>query len=198
MQNRMFFSCWSNQDFSIGSGAVEKSEIGTAQSGNHIQDPCKCVVVVTSDGISLNMSSSYAGYKFKQHQANTLLLLPESTVYGTVPCDMSPVVDNLQSKDQDGNSSKNFSHDLHSEVTAPCIDNVMTLSNVDKKDQEAVGKTNNQDKKLRLASPSITPLKRSKRREGSIDEDSSARAKCLKANGYVFGKIFPVVPKCKN
>jgi hypothetical protein len=87
--------------------------------------------VVTSDGISLNMSSSYAGYKFKQHQANTLLLLPESTVYGTVPCDMSPVVDNLQSKDQDGNSSKNFSHGLHSEVTAPCIDNVMTLSNVD-------------------------------------------------------------------
>jgi hypothetical protein len=168
--------------FSTGAGAVEKNKIGITQSGNHIQDPCKCVAVVTSDGVSLNISPSHAGYKFKQHQTNTSFLFPEPTVYGTVPCDTSPVVDNLQSKDQDGNSSKNFSRDLYSEVTAPYIDNVMTLSNVDKKDQEAVGKANTQDKKLRLASTSITPLKRSKRREGSTDEDSSVRAERLKAN----------------
>jgi hypothetical protein len=167
--------------FSTGAGAVEKSKIGITQSGNHIQDPCKCVVVVTSDGVSLNISPSHAGYKFKQHQTNTSFLLPESMVYGTAPCDTSPVVDNLQSMDQDGNSSKNFSHGLYSEVTAPYIDNVMTLSNVDKKDQEAIGKANTQDKKLRLASTSITPLKRSKRREGSTDEDSSTRAERLKA-----------------
>jgi hypothetical protein len=32
-----------------------------------------------------------------------------------------------------------------------------------------------------LEIPVITPIKRSKRREGSVDEDSSTRAQCLKA-----------------
>jgi hypothetical protein len=118
----------------------EKDQISMAKAGNSIQEPCDLVFVMVNDTLSLNNSPSHAGHKTKQQQQERLMLLPfGSTVHGTVPCDMSPVAGNLQSKDKDGNSSMNFNHGLHSEETTPCIDDLMTLSHIDKNDQEAGG-----------------------------------------------------------
>jgi hypothetical protein len=84
--------------------------------------------VVTGVGEKDQISMAQDGHKIEHQQQKSLMhLLSGSTVHGTVPCDMSLVADNIQSKDQDGNSSKNFNHDLHTEDTAPYIDDVRTI-----------------------------------------------------------------------
>jgi hypothetical protein len=107
-----------------------------------------------------------------------MILASGSTVHGTVPCEMSPVAENLQIRVQAGNSSKNFNHGLHTEETASYIDDVMTLSHLVKKRQEVDGMVNAQGKKLGLDNQIVTLIKR---REGSTDEDSSSIAEHLKA-----------------
>jgi hypothetical protein len=107
-----------------------------------------------------------------------MILASGSTVHGTVPCEMSPVAENLQIRVQAGNSSKNFNHGLHTEETASYIDDVTTLSHLVKKRQEVDGMVNAQGKKLGLDNQIVTLIKR---REGSTDEDSSSIAEHLKA-----------------
>jgi hypothetical protein len=105
-------------------------------------------------------------------QDNELSVAVGSKVHGTVQCvmsDMSSGSGNLHSKFHIGNSSRNFNQELLHGETNPFINHAMTQAHVDKAYQEDAGK-------LVPEKPIVTPIKRSKRREGSLDEDSSSRA----------------------
>jgi hypothetical protein len=87
---------------------------------------------------------------------------------------MSVESGSLYSKFHIGNSSKNINRELLNGETNPCFNNVLTQSHVDSAHQEVTGK-------IVPEKPTVTPIKRSKRRERLVDEDSSSRAERLKA-----------------
>jgi hypothetical protein len=97
-----------------------------------------------------------------------------SVVHDSVQHDMSVESGSLYSKFHIGNSSKNINRELLNGETNPCFNNVLTQSHVDSTHQEVTGK-------IVPEKPTVTPVKRSKRREGSVDEDLSSRAERLKA-----------------
>jgi hypothetical protein len=110
---------------------------------------------------------------------------------------MSPESEHFSTKFLAGNFLGNFNQELHTGEIATHIDHVMSPPHAEISSQEGDGKTQPQvilvlnSKKQGLEIPMVTPAKRRKRREGSMDEDSSSRAECLKAKknlrcaGYV-------------
>jgi hypothetical protein len=122
----------------------------------------------------LNTTQMHASYDKKVQQDDELSVAAASKVHGTVQRDMGFGSGNLHNKFHIGNSSGNFNQEHLNGETASFINNSMTQSHVEKEHQEDAAK-------LVSEKPLVTPIKRSKRREGSVDEDSSSRAECLKA-----------------
>jgi hypothetical protein len=115
----------------------------------------------------------------------------DPTLHGTVPHGTIPETVNLKSKFHSGNSPLNFNQELHTQEHVRNADHAMTTLQAELKSQEVYGEVQPhenraQDSKIQeLDIPLITPVKRSKRREDSVDEDSSTRAERLKAKKNV-------------
>jgi hypothetical protein len=86
---------------------------------------------------------------------------------------------NLEANSVDGNSVMNFNQELYTEEHA-LFNNAIITHNAGSKSQVAGVLAKSQEIQ-KMVMPLNTSVKRSKRREGSVDEDSSIRAQCLKA-----------------
>jgi hypothetical protein len=91
---------------------------------------------------------------------------------------------NLAPKFQIGNSSMNLNQELHDEDQASICAHAMIMSHEDPEGMKEIGEEQILEKAKQgeeSGTPCSTPVKRRKRREGSVDEDSNTRAQRLKA-----------------
>jgi hypothetical protein len=114
---------------------------------------------------------------------------------------------NLGSQSHAGNSALNFKQEISTEVQGIFNDHAAPTTFAGFSDPEEKGMDNSQETLALIQQyvmPMNTPVKRSKRREGSMDEDSSTRAERLKAKknlhapGTSEAKSFLSFPNTKN
>jgi hypothetical protein len=131
------------------------------------------------DGRKRTEEGSQSGYSTGQNNPGHDLIV--SKLHDSVLNGNDSEVLRLEAKSHSGNSTKNFNQELATEAHALSFNNAIVAPNAGHKGQVGgvLGKT--QEELQELAMPMITPVKRSKRSEGSVDEDSSARAQRLKA-----------------
>jgi hypothetical protein len=128
--------------------------------------------------------------------------LSDSKLNASVLSGIDSEVMSLEANSYNGNSKTNFNQELVNEAHASPFNKAILTPNAHNKGKvDGVVDNNHEIQKLLMALN--TPVKRSKRREGSVDEDSSTRAQSLMAKrnldapGMSVNKSFLSFPNAK-